>query len=91
MKIKRITTFTEDLELTKPYEIAFTVTDAVQNAFVEIELANGVIGLGAASPSKHVLNETIEELQQNLDSQHIQEWVGRDIRHFRQIIAEVTV
>lgn len=89
MKIKRITTFTEDLELTKPYEIAFTVTDAVQNAFVEIELANGMVGLGAASPSKHVLNETIEELQQNLTADTIQQWVGRDIRHFRQIIAEV--
>jgi len=89
MKIKKITAHTEDLELTKPYEIAFTITDTVQNAFVEIELANGIVGLGAASPSKHVLNETIEDLKNNLTPNYLQQWEGRDIRHFRQIIAEV--
>lgn len=89
MKIKRITAFIEDLELTKPYEIAFTVTDSVQNAFVQIELSNGIIGLGAASPSEHVLQETIEDLEKNLTADHLQQWEGRDICHFRQIISEV--
>lgn len=89
MTIKKITAYTEDLALTKPYEIAFAITDTVQNAFVEIELANGMIGLGAASPSKQVLNETIEELEDNLTAGQLQQWEGRDIRHFRQLIAEV--
>ena len=89
MKIKSITAFIEDLELTKPYEIAFTITDSVQNAFVQIELSNGMIGMGAASPSEHVLQETIEDLEANLTPDHLQQWEGRDIREFRQIIAEV--
>ncbi|MEM1120292.1 MAG: dipeptide epimerase [Bacteroidota bacterium] len=89
MKIKRITAFIENLQLTKAYEVAYQVTDKVENAFVTIELADGKMGLGAASPSKVVINETIEDLANNLTTDQLQQWEGRDIRHFRQIIAEV--
>lgn len=91
MKIKRIKAFVENLNLTKAYEVAYKVTDTVENAFVEIELANGIIGLGAASPSKVVINETIEDLQQNLTSDNLAQWEGRDIREFCQIITEVGI
>lgn len=56
---------------------------------MQIELSNGILGLGAASPSEHVLQETIEDLTTNLTADHLQQWEGRDIREFRQIISEV--
>lgn len=88
MKIKAIRSYSADLSLTKAYEVAYKLTDQVHNAFLEIELENGAIGIGSASPSKFVINEDLEELQTNLRSDRIQDWVGRDIRQFRSLIAE---
>lgn len=88
MKIAAIRPFLKQLALTTPYTIAYeTCTDATL-VFLEIELQNGMIGLGSASPSEEVVGENPHETLRHLQSDFIQQFVGRDIRHFRQLIFE---
>lgn len=88
MQIKSIKAYRKDIPLTNPYTIAFQTTTEAPLIFLEIELTNGIIGYGSSTASKHVFGETIEQSIQNLQSDAVQQWVGRDIRHFRSIIAE---
>jgi len=85
MKIKSIKSYIADLSLTKAYEIAFQYTDKVENAFLEIELENGITGIGSAAPSAHVIGKTIDDLKRNLSNVQLQSWLGEDIRHFRSL------
>ncbi|HKK75887.1 MAG TPA: dipeptide epimerase [Saprospiraceae bacterium] len=89
MKINAIRAYRRDIPLTNPYTIAFQTTEVAELAFVEIELANGTVGFGASAASEHVIGESIEDSIRNLQSDTVQQWVGRDIRHFRQLISEV--
>ncbi len=89
MKITALTAYRKNLALTKPYTIArHTVTD-VENIFMEIHLENGIIGIGSASPAEEVVGETCAQTFQNCASAFFQKLVGRDIRHFQQLIEEV--
>ena len=88
MKIIRVRPFLKKLALSKPYTIAgYTFTDA-ENVFLEIELENGFVGIGAASPAEEVVGETGTQTYTQLQSDFFQSFVGRDIRHFRQLIFE---
>lgn len=88
MKIKSVIPYLKKLALTKPYTIAYNTFYDVELVFLEIELENGIIGLGSASPAEEVIGENSEQTLQNLQSEFVQGLVGRDIRHFRQIIFE---
>ena len=88
MNIKKIRAYTKNLELTRPYTIAYEVTSEVRNAFLEVELENGLTGYGSAAASEYVFGEKLEDTIANLQSDLVQKWIGRDIRHFRSIIAE---
>ena len=59
MNIKSIKTWSENLELTRPYSIAYETIDSVENVFVEIELDNGIHGIGSGSPAEFVTGESI--------------------------------
>lgn len=89
MKIKSVRAYLKNLALRKPYTIAHYVCSAVENVFVEVELANGIIGFGAANPAPEVVGETPEQCLQNCASvfERIQ---GRDILHFAQLITEIS-
>ncbi|MBL7782102.1 MAG: dipeptide epimerase [Saprospiraceae bacterium] len=88
MKITAIRPFLKQLALTTPYTIAYeTCTDATL-VFLEIELQNGMIGLGSASPSEEVVGENPHQTLLHLQSDFLQQFVGRDIRHFQQLIFE---
>lgn len=91
MKIKRIHTYLKNLALSKPYSIAGYYFDAVENVFLEVELENGIVGIGAASPAEEVVGETCQQTLQNLQSEFVERLIGRDIRHFRQLIFEVQI
>ena len=91
MKIKSIRAYSKNLKLTKSYTIAYEVTSEVFNAFLEIELENGLIGYGSAAASEYVFGEKLEDTIANLQSDVLQKWIGKDIRHFRSIIAESAV
>ena len=88
MKINFINVWREKLPLTKPYTIAYkTITDT-ELIFAEIILENGITGLGSANPFPEVVDETSEITVTNLQSDFIQNFKGRDIRTFQQLIDE---
>ena len=88
MRINAVRAYALDLALTRPYTIAYQTTSAVENVFLEIELANGMIGMGAANPDPDVVGESPTNTLQNLESEWVAGLVGRDIRLFGQLIDE---
>ena len=89
MTIKFIRVFKKNLALTRPYTIAFRTISDVESVFVEVELSNGIVGLGAANPAKEVVGEDVNDAFQNLTTDQIQQFVGRPIADIFSIIAEV--
>jgi len=88
MKIKSVKTWLQQLPLTKPYTIAYkTITDT-EIVFLEILLENGITGIGAANPFAEVVGETPAITLANLQTDFVQQLVGRDIRLFNQLIDE---
>jgi L-Ala-D/L-Glu epimerase len=86
---QHINVYKKNLTLTRPYTIAFkTITD-VESVFIEIELKNGKIGIGAANPSKEVVDEDVHESFENLQTDAIQKFVGRNIGEIFTILQEV--
>jgi L-alanine-DL-glutamate epimerase-like enolase superfamily enzyme len=88
MKIVAIRAYLQNMALTKPYTIAYNTFTDVSLAFLEVELANGIIGYGSGSPAEEVVGETTATTVINLQSEFVQNFVGLDIRHFQQIIFE---
>ncbi|HET9054594.1 MAG TPA: dipeptide epimerase [Cyclobacteriaceae bacterium] len=89
MKISNITTWTANLENTKPYTIAFKITDLVMNAFVEITLENGVTGIGSGNPSEYVTGEHFDQTKNVLQENNLEFLIGRDIREANQLFFEI--
>lgn len=90
MKIKNLKVDIKNLLLKRPYTIATKTETEVQSVYIELELENGLIGIGAANPSANVVNETAEESFVHLQSETLQRLVlGRDIRHFQKIIDDI--
>jgi len=88
MKIKAIRAWYKKMALTKPYTIAYNTMSDVAIAFLEIELENGIIGYGTGSPAEDVVGESTAQTVRNLQSDFVQGLIGRDIRHFQQLIFE---
>lgn len=89
MKIKAIRAYDKNLKLTKPYTIALDTFTHAHLAFLELELDNGIVGYGSASPAEYVVGETTKKTLENLNSDVIQSLIGRDIRQFQQLIFEI--
>ncbi|MBS1575157.1 MAG: dipeptide epimerase [Bacteroidetes bacterium] len=88
MKIKSVTSYKKNLALQKPYTIARETITNVENIFFEIELENGIKGIGAANPAPEVVGETPDQTFKNLQSDFIYSLAGKDIRYFLQHIYE---
>jgi L-alanine-DL-glutamate epimerase-like enolase superfamily enzyme len=88
MKIRSVKTWLQQLPLTKPYTIAYKTIDDTEIVFLEIVLENGIIGIGAANPFAEVVGETPAITLANLQTDFVQQLVGRDIRFFNQLIDE---
>ena len=88
MKIVAVRSYLKNMALTKPYTIAYNTFSDVSLAFFEVELENGIIGYGSGSPAEDVVGETTQQTAVNLASEFVQNFVGRDIRQFQQIIFE---
>lgn len=91
MKIRSIHAWSEKLPLTKPYTIAYKTISDTDLIFVEFTLENGITGLGAANPFPEVVGETAEITLENLQSDFVQQFAGRDIRHYNQLIDETAM
>ncbi len=88
-RIKDIRVWESDLGNTKPYTIAFKTVDQVRNAFVEITLDNGTVGIGAGNPSEYVVGENLAQCLEALQEKNLQFLIGRDIRELNQLTYEV--
>jgi len=86
MKIHKIQIWKENLELTRPYVIAYERIEAVENVFVLIEADNGFTGIGAASPSPEVTGETISHCQECLEQELERVLTGEDLRRFNSLL-----
>ncbi|MEO0723629.1 MAG: dipeptide epimerase [Bacteroidota bacterium] len=69
MKIKKVEILRENLELTRPYTIAYKTVSSVENVFLLLHLANGQIGIGCAAPSEGVTGESVPASMQALQTQ----------------------
>jgi len=86
MKIKSIRTYSRNLALLRPYAIAYkTVTD-VENVFAEVELENGVIGLGAGCPMTEEMKEGMEDSLRVLHSSEVNALEGKPIETMPALI-----
>jgi L-alanine-DL-glutamate epimerase-like enolase superfamily enzyme len=88
MKITSVKVWLQQLPLTKPYTIAYKTIADTEIIFLEITLQNGVVGLGASNPFAEVVGETPAITLANLQTDFVQQMVGRDVRHFNQLIDE---
>lgn len=87
MKIKNINVYLKDLGNNRPYTIAFKTVSAVNNAIVEIELENGIVGRGSGNPSEYVVGEALTSTMEQLNK--VDFIVGRDIRQFYSILNDI--
>ncbi|TRZ76013.1 MAG: dipeptide epimerase [Chitinophagaceae bacterium] len=88
MRIAAVRSYIKKIKLTQPYTIAYSTFSDVEIVFFEIELNNGIVGYGTASPAEEVVGENSQQTFLNLQSDFVQNMVGRDICHFQSIIHE---
>lgn len=88
MKITKTGFWKENLLLKKPYTIAVHTIDSVENAFVLIELENGIKGIGAASPASFVTGESIGQTVQALELQLDRLLFDHDIRDINVLLRQ---
>ncbi|MCP4754644.1 MAG: dipeptide epimerase [Proteobacteria bacterium] len=91
MKIKRVAHWTEDLELSRPYTIAYETISAVENHFVKIEAENGAFGMGASSPSPEVTGETSDDCSNALEKNLEPLLLGQDVRYLRSLNRKIQI
>ncbi len=87
MKIKNLSVYKKDLGNNRPYTIAFKTVDQVNNAIVEIELENGMIGRGSGNPSQYVVGESLDDTMAALGN--VDFLIGRDIRTFYSLLNDI--
>lgn len=89
MKITHVRIRHEDLELTRPYTIAYKSVDSVSNCIVELETDTGHVGWGAANPSKAVVGVDVNDTTAALSEEATGWLVGADGRDLHQLCHRV--
>ena len=90
MKIKSVESWRENFGLVRPYTIASkgTISD-VSSIIVEMELENGVKGLGACSPADPDKDENVEKSEAALHNSNVGWLEGRAIESIDEISADL--
>ena len=89
MKIRRISTWIEHFELTRPYTIAFRTVDSVRNGIVRIETDDGSVGIGCASPERFVTGETWDACNAALAEPALRWLAGRHVHELSALCREL--
>lgn len=89
MKITKFKSWTENLELTRPYTIAYQTIDTVEIIFVRIDGENGLFGLGSASPADFITGESFEDCRKALKTYPEELLSGRDIRSLKKLCRDL--
>ena len=88
MKIAEVRVYEKDLGTNRPYTIAYKTVSEVKNVFVEIELENGLVGIGACNPSEKVVGENVDMALQHLQSINFDFLEGKRIEAFDALLRE---
>lgn len=89
MKIRDIRISRENLELARPYTIAFKTISAVENGIIGISSDTGLQGFGAFNPSYEVVGEHLEDALEVLSEENLQWLIGQEVSGIEQLCAEV--
>jgi L-Ala-D/L-Glu epimerase len=88
MKITHIRFKKVDLELIRPYTIAYKVTDSVENILLILETDTPHIGIGTSAPAKEVIGESVEEAFSALAKHDFSWLIGKEVKFFQQLCYE---
>jgi L-alanine-DL-glutamate epimerase-like enolase superfamily enzyme len=86
MKITTVTTWVENLKLTRPYTIAYATFDHVEVAFVRLETAAGIVGWGSGSPVEPVTGESVAACSGALKDSVEELLQGQDVRRLPALL-----
>jgi L-alanine-DL-glutamate epimerase-like enolase superfamily enzyme len=86
MKIRTVNAYRKLLALKKPYTIARDTFYDAEIVFFEVELENGIKGMGAANTDVEVVGESAGNTLANLQSDGVMQLAGKDIRNFWALI-----
>jgi len=89
MKIARVESWREEVELSRPYTITRGTIDAVELFFVRLVPDRGAPGLGSASPAPGVTGETPTACAEALDPERLEWLVGREPRRLGELLRSV--
>ncbi len=89
MRIADINIRKENLALTRPYAISYKTVDSVENVIVELHLENGVIGYGAANPSKYVVGKDVDDTYNRLRVDELGWLKNEKISQFPHLLDQV--
>ncbi|MEJ7557120.1 MAG: dipeptide epimerase [Pedobacter sp.] len=82
MKIRSVKAYRKLLALKRPYTIARNTFYNAVIVFFEVELENGIRGMGAANTDVEVVGESADDTLANLESDLVSQLAGKDIRSF---------
>lgn len=83
-QVKSVEFKMKEFEYFKPFHITNSISYGSQNIEVIVELDNGIIGYGEASPSFRVNGEKVAAVM-GLENAVNEMIVGMDVRNYRQI------
>jgi len=89
--IKKIKIWRENLDLTRPYTIAYQTIDSVENIFVYLETDNGLHGIGSGSPADFITGENMDDAENVLNNKLESFLYGRDIKKLNEICRDLQV
>ena len=88
MKIENIEIDIIDINLTRPYTIAYKTTSSIKTLVVKIILSDSTVGVGASNVSRYVVGlDTIDSY--NNSKEYIDHLKGKDINSFWMIINDI--
>lgn len=84
LKIKKVKSWSENLELTRPYNISYRTIESIENVFAYVETENGLYGVGSGSPAEFVTGETMDAAKAILNDKLEYFLLGKDIRFLKE-------
>jgi L-alanine-DL-glutamate epimerase-like enolase superfamily enzyme len=79
MKLVAAAAEVRSIPLSRPYTITFRTVTAIETVLVVLRDQDGRVGLGTASPERHVTGETNEACQQALAAGALDFLIGQDV------------
>ncbi len=89
MRIVRVETWTVNMRLEQPYEVAYGGFESVHNVFVRLHTGSKLCGIGCAAPDEHVTGERPESVRGVIDGPVREVLVGSDPLRFWKLLDNI--